>query len=219
MDRQPPAPLHPLMKVAAGAVIVASAVGVGAMTGLFSHASSEQAASGAAPADNSAAMVAPAAASAPVAAAPAVAAAPVAEAKPAVKHHKPTKVAREEAPSYAQQAPAQSVCYTCGTVESINTVVDPGQASGVGAIGGAAAGGVLGHQMGKGRGKDAMTVVGALAGAFAGNAVEKNVRKSQHYEVSVRMEDGSYQTFNFKEVPPYTSGQRVRTDGGQLSPR
>lgn len=221
MDSQQRPPLHPLVKVAAGSVIVASAVGVAAMTGLFAKATPDQNAAATPPA-----VTAPAEASAPAPVAATPAPAPVQTVvveKPVVKHHKPTKVASRETESNNNYAPpppsAPAVCYTCGTVEAINTVVDPGQASGVGAIGGAAAGGVLGHQMGKGRGKDAMTVVGALAGAFAGNAVEKNVRKSQHYEVSVRMEDGSYQTFNYKEVPPFTSGQRVRTDGGQLSPR
>jgi outer membrane lipoprotein SlyB len=84
---------------------------------------------------------------------------------------------------------------------------------------GAVLGGVAGHQMGNGKGKDAMTVVGVIGGAFAGNAAEKALRKTQHYEVTVRMEDGNTQTFNYQAVPPYSSGDAVRVDGGQLMRR
>jgi outer membrane lipoprotein SlyB len=98
----------------------------------------------------------------------------------------------------------------------VNVVTDEGKASGLGAVGGAVAGGVLGHQAGKGRGKDAMTVLGAIGGALAGNAVEKNVRKTQHYEVNVHFEDGSSETFKFEAQPPFGVGDHVKKTGEGL---
>ena len=80
-------------------------------------------------------------------------------------------------------------------------------------------GGVLGHQTGKGRGKDAMTILGAIGGAVAGNYAEKEVRKTHHYEVSVQFNDGSNQTFKFQQQPPVQVGDHVRNDGGALSPQ
>lgn len=44
----------------------------------------------------------------------------------------------------------------------------------VGAIGGAVAGGVLGHQIGGGRGQDIATAGGAVAGGMAGKRMAEN---------------------------------------------
>ncbi len=46
---------------------------------------------------------------------------------------------------------------------------------------GAVAGGVLGHQVGGGRGKDIATVAGALAGGYAGNRVQNNMQENDTY--------------------------------------
>lgn len=116
-------------------------------------------------------------------------------------------------------ATAAPVCGSCGTVSAVNQVTDEGQASGAGAVGGAVAGGVLGHQAGKGRGKDAMTVLGAIGGAVAGNYAEKQLRTSHHYEVVVRFNDGSTQTFKFKEQPAFRVGDHVNNEGGSLVTR
>ena len=64
-----------------------------------------------------------------------------------------------------------------------------------------------------------MTVVGVIGGALAGNAAEKAIKKTQYYEVSVRMEGGDVQTFSFQTVPPFSSGDAVRVEGGQLMRR
>lgn len=227
MDSQNRPSLHPLLAIAAVSVILLSLVGIAAMTGLLAKAMPESKPETVAtatvqppapPAQALTATTPPGAEATAIAPAPVAPVAAVAEPKPAPKPahktvHKPKQVAQSE-PSYREEP--KKVCYDCGTVASINTVVDPGQASGGGAVGGAILGGVLGHQFGGGKGKKAMTAVGAIGGALAGNAIEKNVRKSQHYEVSVRMEDGSYQTFNYQEVPSLSTGDRVRVQGGQL---
>lgn len=178
------------------------------------------------------------AAPAPVAAAPAPAAAPAATSTPAAAPAatpapaaapapaataatKPVHHHREHRPdtTLASAAPSAPACRNCGVVTGVRDVVDPGQASGAGAFGGAVAGGVLGHQTGRGRGRDAMTLLGAIGGAVAGNYAEKQMRKSHHYEVSVHFNDGSSQTFRFQQQPPVQVGDHVREDGGTLSPQ
>lgn len=83
-------------------------------------------------------------------------------------------------------------------------------------MGGAVAGGVLGHQTGNGRGQTVMTVIGAIAGGLGGNEIEKRVRKTVKYEVAVRMEDGSMRNFTFDQAPSWRDGDRVRVVNGQL---
>jgi len=173
------------------------------------------------------AATAPVADSAPVAVAPAPVATPVA-AEPEEHHHHEhhehhdNQMAAGSPPpvpnsSYGPPPPPPQVCGDCGTIAAINVVEVQGSDSGAGAVGGALAGGVLGHQAGKGKGKTAMTVLGALGGAFAGNMAEKAVRSSHQYNVVVQMDAGGTQTVKFTSQPPYGVGQHVRVDGGQLS--
>lgn len=244
MNPQNSPPLHPVLKVAAGSVIVASAVIVASLTGLMPGSMPEPttpAVVAAAPSTAPAVPLAPMFESLPAPAAGVVTPAPepepmvMAEPKPApvVKKPRPRVVAYEEpaAPRYEAPvpapaaapaptpAPAPVICYSCGTVQSVNTVTEAGQGSGVGAVTGAVLGGVAGHQMGKGKGKDAMTVVGVIGGALAGNATEKALKKTQYYEVTVRMDDGNVQTFRYESPPPYSSGDAVRVESGQLMRR
>ena len=106
-----------------------------------------------------------------------------------------------------------AACQDCGVIESIRAVESKGEGSPLGAIGGAVVGGVLGNQVGRGSGRTAATVVGAGAGAYAGHEIEKNVTKKARYQVSVRMSDGSYRTYNESAPPTYAVGQRVRVTG------
>jgi outer membrane lipoprotein SlyB len=128
---------------------------------------------------------------------------------------------RDDAPYYPKVAqapvPARSICNSCGTIESVRTVEKPGEASGVGIAGGALGGGVLGRQFGNGRGRDVLTVLGAIGGGIAGNQIEKSVRTSKSYEVTVRMEDGSMRTVTSATQPNWRAGERVRVDGNNIS--
>jgi uncharacterized protein YcfJ len=51
---------------------------------------------------------------------------------------------------------------------------------------GAVAGGVLGHQIGGGRGRDLATVAGAAAGGYAGNQVQKGMQERDTYTATER---------------------------------
>jgi outer membrane lipoprotein SlyB len=101
-------------------------------------------------------------------------------------------------------------------VESVNVVQQAGEGSGLGAIAGGVAGAVLGNQVGRGTGRKVATVAGAAGGAFAGHQVEKHVKSSKRFDVTVRMEDGSMRTFPFDNEPGFRSGDRVRVVEGRL---
>ncbi|WP_175753907.1 glycine zipper 2TM domain-containing protein [Burkholderia ambifaria] len=236
--------LHPLIATAAGAVIVASLAATAAITGIFPKASSNNAQNGqtqaaliasqpavdtaaaasaalAAQAQQQAAELAAQQKAEQKAAAEKAAAAAQAEPKPAPRpaatHRRHTPA--PQPPQYAQQqsAPAQpAYCQSCGTIVSITQSRTPGQSSGIGAVGGAAAGGLLGNQFGHGNGRTAMTIIGALGGGLAGNQVEKQVRAETDYQVQVQMESGATRTFTYHSPPPFGQGQRVRIENGTL---
>jgi outer membrane lipoprotein SlyB len=107
-------------------------------------------------------------------------------------------------------------CANCGTVDSINKVAEAGQGSGVGAVIGGVVGGAIGRQMGNGRGRDVATVAGAVAGGLIGNQVEKSGKSTAHYEVRVKLEDGSYQTVRYDVEPAVRVGDRVRIERGRV---
>lgn len=123
-----------------------------------------------------------------------------------------------QAPVHAQPAPVQptraAICATCGTVQAVHEVQEKGQGTGLGAIGGAVVGGLLGNQVGGGNGKKAMAVVGAVGGGLAGHEVEKRVRSTVSYDVQVRMEDGSVRTL--RRAEPVAVGTRVFVEGNEL---
>ena len=111
-------------------------------------------------------------------------------------------------------ARAPAVCKSCGVVESVVTVREKGQGTGIGAVSGGLVGGLAGHQIGGGHGNTAMTVLGAVGGVLAGNEVEKRVRATTHYDVHVRMADGS--TRVFRRDQPMADGARVVVNGSTM---
>ena len=128
---------------------------------------------------------------------------------------KPATPPPVKATAMAEPAPApKPVCGNCGKVEAATAVQVQGQGSGIGAIAGGVLGGVVGHQVGGGRGKDAMTILGALGGGLAGNEVEKRQRSSTVYDIRIRMADGSRR--NFTQHQALAVGQHVRVEGEEL---
>ncbi len=109
-----------------------------------------------------------------------------------------------------------NTCADCGIVRTINYSEQKGQGSGVGLVAGGVLGGVLGHQIGSGRGNTVATVAGVGVGALAGNEVEKNVKKTGTWSVSIRMDSGNTRTFNYSAQPTVREGERVKlVDGGK----
>ena len=109
------------------------------------------------------------------------------------------------------------MCLTCGTIDAIKIVEKPGEGSPVGLIAGGVLGGLLGHQVGQGRGNTVATIVGAAGGAYAGQQVEKNARKSQRYDVSVRMDDGTLRSVSYDFEPGFRISDKVRFVDGRLT--
>ena len=213
--------IHPLVAGAAVCVILASATGIAAMTGLLP---TSRAVTG--PAAPAPATVATQAASAPLAAPVQQTAQQAAPARPRV-HHTPSATATD-APRYANNQGAQAGYQSpsakpvaadpyAGEVVAINTVQTPEPTTGLGALGGAVAGGLVGNQIGGGRGKILTTIAGAAAGGLAGNGIEHAVRKQTSYQVQVRMQDGSYRNFNYETQPSVQVGERVHVSGDSLT--
>jgi outer membrane lipoprotein SlyB len=90
------------------------------------------------------------------------------------------------------------------------------EGSGLGAAGGAVLGGLLGNQIGGGNGKTLATAAGAIGGAVVGNQVEGNVKATTSYEIRVRLDDGTLRTFRQTSQPQWGSGDRVRIVKGRL---
>ena len=111
---------------------------------------------------------------------------------------------------------ASAVCSNCGTVESVKSEKHKGEGTGLGAVGGAVLGGVVGHQLGGGNGKKALTVLGAVGGGLAGHEAEKQVRATTVYHVQMRMDDGSTRTVTQNTAPAV--GARFEVEGSQLKP-
>lgn len=109
-----------------------------------------------------------------------------------------------------------------GVVQSIDLVRQgssgaAGSSIGLGTIAGAVVGGVVGNQVGAGRGNTAATVIGAAGGAYVGHEMENRQRQNADaYRISVRMEDGSYQSVTKNSNAGFRVGDRVRFENGDL---
>ncbi|HEY0589116.1 MAG TPA: glycine zipper 2TM domain-containing protein [Pseudoduganella sp.] len=128
-----------------------------------------------------------------------------------------------EAPPPPQRAaqmapPAPAVCHSCGVVETVKTVTHRGEGSGLGAAGGAIVGGLLGNQVGGGSGRKIATVAGAVGGAVVGNQVEGNMKSTTSYQVRVRMDDGKLRTVSTSSAN-WQAGDQVKVVKGRLQRR
>jgi len=188
---------NPLLTVAAISVIVLSAVGVAALTGMIPASKGQENA-----------FELPKEVARPIE--PAITHAPVR--KPVVRNV--PRVAEAPQPQVVQPAKPVLPVGNVGVVESVREVKEPGDAKGVGAIAGGVVGGVLGNKLGKGKGL--ATVLGAAGGAFAGHQVEKRVRADKHWEIAVRLDDGSQRTLTSDAEPARHAGDRVRIVDGKL---
>lgn len=180
--------LHPLVAGAAGSLILVSLLGIAAITGFLPSSRSTPAAAQSLDlaqtaqqplAGNGAAVPA---AGAPVlvqtangyqymqpVAAPAVAGyqvepANIAPKQKTIVHH----VYRTSNPSYAQNAPAPQYQAPAEPARPVSQVSPLGIATG------AVVGGLLGNQVGNGRGRTLATVAGVVGGGYLGNTVAKN---------------------------------------------
>ncbi len=218
-----PMKIHPLVAVAAGAVIIVSLVGTAAILDWLpgSRGDEDKAPEAAVvqPIDKAGEAAPGAAAKTAKAPAPRVAQAPVRQAPPpssAPAQAGMPPQAAQPMPPVSQAAP---VCVACGKVLGVRTIEVEAKPSGVGVVAGAVVGGLLGNQVGGGTGKTLATVAGAVGGGYAGNEIEKRTRKAVAYEVDVQMEDGGRRAFRYDAAPAWKPGDRVKVVEGTLAAR
>lgn len=222
---------HPILIVAAVAVVLFCSVGTAAILGWLPSSSGSGYQPVPAiqhPAPAPAALPAP---QEPVAPAPLVQ--PGAEPMPAQLAAQPVMLAAAApaepdapptyAPAYAPPASAPPPaaapapqCNNCGVIAAIHEVYTRGQGSGLGAAGGAVLGGLLGNQVGGGHGRQLATIAGAVGGAVAGNQIEGNMKSTHSYNVVVRMDDGRTRTVHLKSLQNWHTGEPVRIVNGAL---
>ena len=167
--------IHPLMAGAAVSVMLVSLVGIAAITGFLpkSHAAATETAQITSP------TVAPVLVPAPqLAAAPAAfIEAPVP--KRVLRHHHVQHVQHvsdsnqqyAQAPKYQQPAPTYQ--QQAPVYQQPAPVAPVAQYSPLGIGIGAVVGGLLGHQVGGGKGKTLAAIAGAMGGGYAGNEIAK----------------------------------------------
>ncbi len=195
MQEQANKSLHPLMWIAGIAVILLSAAGIGAIMGWIPTSKGDSAAA-VASADK-----------------PAEGAEKSAAKGGASSSGSRTHVAQQHV---VNEAPAKAKCNECGVIESIREVTQRGESTGVGVVGGAVVGGLLGNQVGAGRGKDVATVLGAVGGAVAGNEIEHRVKSTKVYEITVRFDDGSKTVIKESTQTAWRPGDRVKVVNGAI---
>lgn len=213
-------PLHPVLWLAAIAVILLSITGIAAITGLIPTSKSAESPSipqpvASVPAPSPVAIATPA--ETPALKPPVV----VKHAAP-VKHHAVEKMARTETPPQPAPAlappPPPSICNDCGRIASVQRIAQEGEGSGVGAVAGGALGGLLGNNVGQGNGRTLATIAGVVGGAMLGNKVEKSRKQTMTYKTTVRFDDGTSQVFNSDHEQGFREGERVRLVNGAIQP-
>jgi len=127
----------------------------------------------------------------------------------------------QQAPAPAASTPSQGqlsrLCDGCAWVQDVHTETRKGKGSGLGAVGGAVIGGLLGNQVGGGTGKKITTIGGAAAGGYAGHEAEKNLKKTTVWVVDLVDKDGSTRRVELGADPNLRTGDAVREKDGQLT--
>jgi outer membrane lipoprotein SlyB len=186
--------IHPLIATAAVAIILVCMIGVAAITGLLPGSRSANTPPGT-PDTSQLSSAQKAAAE-----------------RDADKSAPPPLLASAATPAKPE------ICETCGEVEGIRAVKHAKKTSGIGMVGGAVVGGLLGNQIGSGNGRILGTVAGAAGGGYAGNEIEKHTQTTTTYEVVVRMENGRVREFP-QSASNWRVGDRVRVVNGALRSR
>jgi outer membrane lipoprotein SlyB len=121
-------------------------------------------------------------------------------------------------PSTVQGVRLSTLCASCAVVSETHVENRKGKASGVGAVGGAVAGGVIGNKTTDGG--TLGTVGGAAVGGLLGNAIEKRVKKHKVWVTTVTQKDGSTRKVEADADPRFKLGAVVNVEAdGRLTAR
>lgn len=131
-------------------------------------------------------------------------------------HAKALAAAENKLAAESKTGQSAAGCNDCGKVTAVRVAEKEGKAGPVGLIAGGVAGALLGHQVGKGTGKDVATVAGAAGGAYAGHKIEGKMKSTKTWAVSVRFDNGDERTFNFDHDPGLAAGDPVKAAGSSI---
>jgi outer membrane lipoprotein SlyB len=132
------------------------------------------------------------------------------------EYNKALGLTEGEAKAAAAPDTAAPACKDCGKVTAVKVVEKEGKGGALGMIAGGVVGGLLGNQVGAGRGKTVATVAGAAGGAYAGNKVEEKMTATKTWAVSVHFDNGDERVFNFESNPGYAVGDPVKASGSGI---
>jgi outer membrane lipoprotein SlyB len=112
--------------------------------------------------------------------------------------------------SYSREQARREQTVRMGVVESVREVKLEGTRSGVGAAGGAVAGGIGASNIGHGTGSAVAAVLGAVAGGVAGHLIEQGVTAKRGVEVTVKLDNGTMVAITQEADETFRPGDRVR---------
>jgi outer membrane lipoprotein SlyB len=129
----------------------------------------------------------------------------------------PVAYAADAAPQSVAGVRLSRLCDQCAVVNRIREETQKGKGSGVGALGGAVAGGVIGNKAGD---STAATVGGAVLGGVLGQQAERQIKKRNVWATRVTFKDGRTKSYHSDDRPEWRVGQVVELDAdGKLRRR
>ena len=118
--------------------------------------------------------------------------------------------------SYSKNIPHEaSTCPDCGVVESVRPVEVKNPDPGAGAVSGEQPRAAVAGEIGADSGKILATVAGAASRAFTGNEIGNNMTPT-HYQIVVRMKDGSVRTITQRTDSGAHAGDSVKVVNGSV---
>lgn len=109
-------------------------------------------------------------------------------------------------PKVVQGVTLAKICKDCGVVTNVRSDRRKGEASGVGAVGGAVAGGVVGKSA---TDSTVGTVGGAAVGGILGHEIEKRAKSHRVWTTTVTLRDGSVKKFETNANTAWKTGSVV----------
>ena len=109
-------------------------------------------------------------------------------------------------PKVVQGVTLAKICKDCGVVTNVKSERRQGDASGVGAVGGAVAGGVVGKSA---TDSTVGTVGGAAIGGIIGHQIEKRAKSHRVWTTTVTLRDGSVKKFETDANTVWKTGSVV----------
>ena len=109
-------------------------------------------------------------------------------------------------PKVVQGVTLSRICKDCGVVTNVKSERRKGEASGLGAVGGAVAGGMVGKSA---TDSTVGTVGGAAVGGILGHEIEKRAKSHRVWTTTVTLRDGSVKKFETLANTAWKTGSVV----------